>query len=707
MNAIVKQIEKAKPVFDKLAANIYLGAIRDGFLTAMPAILFSSLFILVASIPEIFGVVLPEAISNWLWRIYNLSMGMVAILVAATTAKSLADSMNRKLPVTQQINNVSVMLASICGLLMLAVTEIDGGIDVTYLGTRGLLCSFISAFVTCNLYKFCAIKNITIPMPEEVPGVISSVFRNLFPFSFSVFACCLLNTFTDGLFGLSFAEGVIRVMQPLFTAADSYVGICIIWGAMALFWFVGVHGPSIVEPAIAAIIYSNVEANLMLYQEGKQASLVLTAGMSNFIGTMGGTGATFVVPFLMLIFCKSKQLKAVGKTSVVPCSFGVNEPLLFAAPMVLNPYFFIPFLIAPMINVCLFKFFVDVIKMNSFMYVLPWATPAPIGIFLGTNMSLISLVLIVILILVDSVVYLPFLRAYDASLCEQEALKKEEIEEEEKIDEAAELALIESVRDVAPEKGLNVLVLCQGAGTSAMFANALKKGAAELDLPIDAMAGAYGSHNDILKNYDMVVLSPQVLSHYEDVKHDADQFGIKVAPTKGAQYINLTRDPKAAVDFVLEQYSGKAQPAAAAKPAAAPQKETVPKKADTVTGDGVNVLVLCQGAGTSAMFANAIKKGAKSKGVDMDAFASAYGNHTDILKNYDVVVLSPQVQSHYDDIKHDADQFGVVVMPTKGAQYIALTRDPEGAVDFVVEGLKKAGKASNPADEADITYITV
>lgn len=691
MNAIIKQIEKAKPFFDKIAANIYLGAIRDGFLTAMPAILFSSLFILVASIPEIFGITLPAAFSSWLWRIYDLSMGMVAILVTATTARSLADSMNRKLPANQQINNISVMLAAICGLLMLTVTEIDGGIDITYLGTKGLLCSFISAFVTCNLYKFCALKNITIPMPEEVPGVISNMFRNLFPFSFSVFACVILNTITSGFFGLTFAEAIITVMQPLFRAADSYVGISIIWGAMALFWFVGVHGPSIVEPAIAAIIYTNVETNLMLYQEGKQASLVLTAGLGNFVGTMGGTGATLVVPFLMLIFCKSKQLKAVGKAAVVPCCFAVNEPLLFATPIVLNPYFFVPFLITPMVNVCLFKFFVDVLKMNSFMYVLPWATPAPLGLIMGTGMSLLSVLLAVLLIVIDCVIYLPFIKAYDASLCKEEAEKKEVIEEE-KMDAAAEAKLIEAVKEQAADKDINVLVLCVGAGTSAMFANAVKKGAKAKGIPMDAMAGAYGSHTDILKNYDIVVLSPQVQSHYDEVKHDADQYGIKVVKTKGAQYINLTKNPEGAVDFVLQELgktdsmgnsdnsnSASSQAGASAAPAPAPEK----------TGDGVNVLVLCVGAGTSAMFANAVKKGAKAKGIDMDAMAGAYGSHTDILKNYDIVVLSPQVQSHYDEVKHDADQYGIQVVPTKGAQYIALTRDPEGAVDFILEQLNK------------------
>ena len=140
---------------------------------------------------------------------------------------------------------------------------------------------------------------------------------------------------------------------------------------------------------------------------------------------MGDTGATLVVPFLFMLFAKSKQLKAVGKASFVPVCFAVNEPLLFATPIILNPYFFIPFLITPMINVCAFKFFVDVLGMNSFMYVLPWATPAPIGLILGTGAGILSIVLMLLLIVVDSLIYLPFIKAYDDSLVEEEAKKAE------------------------------------------------------------------------------------------------------------------------------------------------------------------------------------------------------------------------------------------------------------------------------------------
>lgn len=559
MNAIIKQIEKGKPFFEKISRNIYLGAIRDGFLTAMPAILFSSIFIMIAAIPEVFGITLPEAVSTWLWKVYGYSMGIVGLLVAATTARCLAGSMNRRLENGKSINEVSVMLASIAGFMMLSVEQIDGGFASDFMGTKGLLASFVAAFLTVNVYKFCVQRDITIRMPKEVPGTISQMFRDVIPFSFAVFGAVLIDLLFRNVFHGSFAHTAISALQPLFTAADGYLGIAIIWGAMALFWFVGVHGPSIVEPAIAAIIYANVETNLMLFQNGEQASKVLTVGMGNFVGTMGGTGATLVVPFLFMLFARSKQLKAVGKASFVPVIFAVNEPLLFAAPMILNPYFFIPFLVAPIVNVWIFKFFVDVLSMNSFMYVLPWATLAPIGLVLGTGVSVLAIILALILIAVDSAIYLPFIKAYDAVLLEEESKNAQLEEVKAEVVEAGNASgavAVEALSEDVLEKlsdGKRVLVLCAGAGTSAMLANALEEGAKETGANIQAQAGAYGSHYDIMKNFDLIVLAPQVNSYLADIQKDAEKLGVKVVATKGAEYIKLTRDPKGAVDFVLAE----------------------------------------------------------------------------------------------------------------------------------------------------------
>lgn len=148
MQKLIAQIEKGKPFFEKLSRNIYLRAIRDGFISAMPVILFSSIFLLIAYVPNIFGFKWDKGMEAILMKPYNYTMGLVAFLVAGTTAKSLTDSFNRKLESTNQINFISTMLAAMCGFLFLASDPAkDGGFLSAFMGTKGLLTAFLSAFV--------------------------------------------------------------------------------------------------------------------------------------------------------------------------------------------------------------------------------------------------------------------------------------------------------------------------------------------------------------------------------------------------------------------------------------------------------------------------------------------------------------------------------------------------------------------------------
>lgn len=101
-------------------------------------------------------------------------------------------------------------------------------------------------------------------MPEQVPPNISQTFKDIIPFAATTIVFWLFDHFFRLAFGFCLAEGVIRVFQPLFSAADTYPGLAIVYGAIGLFWFVGVHGPSIVEPAIGAIAFYNVANNLAL-----------------------------------------------------------------------------------------------------------------------------------------------------------------------------------------------------------------------------------------------------------------------------------------------------------------------------------------------------------------------------------------------------------------------------------------------------------
>ena len=589
MDAIVKMLEKHEPFFEKISRNIYLQAIKDGFLGCMPIVLTSSIFLLIATLPGVVGITLPQPLIDWCNKLYNFTMGVMGIMVAGTTAKNFTASMNRRMPAGKVLNDGSTMVAAQCSMLLLAVTQFttkfNGSelsvFDCTSMGTRGLFSAYIAAFITVWVYKFCVSRDLTIKLPKEVPGAIAQNFRDIIPFGGAVIICGIIDVVVRNLMGVPFSELLIKLLSPLFTAAETYPGLILIQAATAFFWFIGVHGPSIVQPGIDPIRLANQAENLQVLLAGGHPAHSLTFNMS-LVGEFGGTGATFIVPLLLILFMKSKQLKAVGKASIVPVAFAVNEPLLFGAPMILNPYMLVPFVAAGCVNVSVAKFFIDNVGMNGFSFVVPWATPAPIGIFITTNFQLIALVFVAIIILLDAIIYLPFLKAYDKLLCDQEAERAAELGlESDSVAAVAANASAPAVEqatasveptaaaadskpvadqpepaaDASAKKdvdGLKVLVLCAGAGTSAMLANAIKEGAAQTGENIASSAGAYGQHTAIMDQYDVIVLAPQVRSYYNDMKADTDRLGIKLLAPRGKEYIDLTRDPAGAIKWLRE-----------------------------------------------------------------------------------------------------------------------------------------------------------
>ena len=582
MEQLIATIEKGKPFFNAIARNKYLKAIRDGFISVIPIIIFSSIFILVDAVPNVWGFYWPAEIDAILMKAYNYSMGILALGAAATTAKHFCDAQNRDMPKNNQINFLSVMIASVIGFLLLSSDAINVEVDSTsysgfangFLGSKGLLTAFISAFVVGIVYKFFVSRNITIKLPDQVPPNISQTFKDLIPFSVSISIFWLFDLIFRSAFGFCFAQGVIQVFQPLFSAADSYVGLAIIYGAMSLFWFVGVHGPSIVEPAISAALVANMSANLTAYQAGEQATHVLSLSSQYFVVCLGGTGATLIICFMFAFLAKSKEMKAIGRASMIPTLFNVNEPFLFGAPMVLNPIFFVPFVFAPICNIWALKIFVDLIGMDGFLYTLPWTVPGPVGIIMGLGFQPLAFVFLAAVLAIDFLVYYPFFKVYDREKCEEEAAMLEEelaakaaakddamtAAFQGKInassvadDDSKTQAAAADSNDLAKLNGRRVLVLCQGGGTSGLLANALAKAAREHGIDLETGADAYGNHVDMMKDFDLVILAPQAASYFDDLKADCDRMGLACCVTRGKQYIDLTRDGEASLRFVAEQ----------------------------------------------------------------------------------------------------------------------------------------------------------
>lgn len=168
-----KVFDKLKPIFEAIAANKYVSAIRDGFIACMPIIIFSSIFMMIAYVPNAWGFYWPKNVTDTLMIAYNYSMGLLALFVAGTTAKNLTDSKNLELPKTNQINPVAVIVASEIAFVILSILPLKTGVDLTYMGTQGLICAYIVGLIVPNIYYVCIKNNVTIKLPPQVPGNIS------------------------------------------------------------------------------------------------------------------------------------------------------------------------------------------------------------------------------------------------------------------------------------------------------------------------------------------------------------------------------------------------------------------------------------------------------------------------------------------------------------------------------------------------------
>ena len=126
---------------------------------------------------------------------------------------------------------------------------------------------------------------------------------------------------------------------------------------------------------------------------------------------------------LLLLRRRVAHLRTIGKMGVVPSFFNINEPILFGAPIIMNPMMFIPFVFVPMINAVLAYGATRLGWLSQVVSLTPWTTPAPIGASWAANWTLSPVVMCVICMVMSAVIYLPFLRAYERSLMKTEVEK--------------------------------------------------------------------------------------------------------------------------------------------------------------------------------------------------------------------------------------------------------------------------------------------
>lgn len=424
------------PLAEKIGKNKYLISIRDGFLLTTPLLIIGSFFLLIANFPinnwtEFWARFFGENWTAYMAKPTSATFDIMAILAVVGIAYSFSRELN-----VDKLSGAAVAVVSWFILMPYKVTDGSvtlNGIPLDWVGSKGIFIGIITAFVSVHIYAWVIKKGWIIKMPKGVPPAVTQSFAALVPSAVVLGVFFLANSLLaltpyDNAFNFIFKF----LQQPLLVLGNTLGAVLVAMGFQHFFWFFGINGGSIVGSIMQPILTPLSIENLSAFQAGNPLPNVINQQFYDLFTTFGGAGSTLSMLIAMIIVCRSQRIKNLSKISVVPALFGINEPVIFGLPVVLNPTILIPFLLTPLINI-LISYFSMVSGLVPFTsgVSMPWTTPVIISGFLTTGWR--GALLQLILVILGVFIYMPFVKMMDKQY------KKEELEAIESSDDDVSL----------------------------------------------------------------------------------------------------------------------------------------------------------------------------------------------------------------------------------------------------------------------------
>lgn len=287
---------------------------------------------------------------------------------------------------------------------------------VTRFGTSGIFTAIIMAVVTVLLYRMCVKHNWVIKMPESVPEGVSRGFTALIPGFVVAFTVLIVNGILVAI-GTDIFQIIAIPFAFLGKLTNTWIGLVIIYLITQALWIVGIHGANIVWTFVNPIALVNMASNA-----ADGTHYIVAGEFSSMFVIAGGSGATLGLCIWCAFRARSSQLSAIGKASVVPAVFNINEPLIFGLPIIYNPALAIPFMTAPIVSMSIYYLAMKLNMINAIIAQVPWPAPVGIGAFLGTA-DIKAVPLAIICAVAAFLVYWPFIRRYDNQLLKEEGVE--------------------------------------------------------------------------------------------------------------------------------------------------------------------------------------------------------------------------------------------------------------------------------------------
>ncbi|SHK70933.1 PTS system, cellobiose-specific IIC component [Clostridium cavendishii DSM 21758] len=398
------------PPMTKLAEQRHLKAIRDGIVSTIPLIIVGSFFLVIAIPPNDWLKELVKPYINQIMFPYRLSMGIMALYASFGIAYNLAKSYKLDPLSGGSLGMAAFLLTSI----PISVEPQGWVLPLSNLGGAGMFVAILMAIFAVEVLRFCKERNLTIKMPKEVPTSVANSFAALIPAVFIIVPIWIIRD----LFNFDIQANILKLFMPLVTAGNSLPGILIPILLISLLWSCGIHGDSVVGTVARPIWLAMLDANVAAQAAGQPIPNIAPEPFFQWFIWIGGSGATIGLVLLML-FSKSKYLKDIGRACLIPGVCNINEPVIFGAPIMLNPLLMIPFVVGPLICGCITYFAMALNLVARPVILAPWTLPAPIGAYLATGGDWRAIILVLVNIAITTIIYFPFLKAYEQKLIQE------------------------------------------------------------------------------------------------------------------------------------------------------------------------------------------------------------------------------------------------------------------------------------------------
>ncbi|MCI8741946.1 MAG: PTS sugar transporter subunit IIC [Lachnospiraceae bacterium] len=429
--------EKIIPKIMKLINTKAVQSIKDGMIYSMPLLIVGSVFLILSNFPVQGVVVFLEetGIKAVMDQAYGATFNISAMIAVIGISYNYV-----KLEGQEPLGGAMVALGTFI-LLMPSYVMTAGGemvtgvINKTWTSGQGMIGALIIGLLVGFCYSWFLKKNIRIKMPQGVPAGVSNAFSALIPGAAIILVATVLHGIATLGFQTTVMDAIYDVIQtPLQGMTDSLGGALLMCFAGPFLWVFGVHGSTVVGGIMGGLLRANGLANQAILDSGMELTVangghIVTQQFYDQFINVTGAGITIGLVLYMVAFAKSKQLKTLGKLELVPAIFGINEPILFGIPVVMNPLLAVPFVAMPLIS-CLVQYFalyLGICPLYGAIEV-PWTCPPVISGFLVGDWR--TALLQIVIFFLSFLVYLPFIRRIDKMNLKQEEEAADGVEDE-------------------------------------------------------------------------------------------------------------------------------------------------------------------------------------------------------------------------------------------------------------------------------------